>query len=246
MLKYVILLIILINVGKAVQAQSYTIESFEGIPQKINVTCDGENLTITCFRDTIHITDFNDFPEGATLLNNNFLKVVYDARGGTGLHLTHTLLLCVNNQKLYQAIHITSVFNEEFIDYSKKVDPANPVAERSRYELFLNLTGSSKEDYKLTIHIHDERKSKEPHRTNYNKNSQTVLKFNKLLNIFYSKYERVSNRFTVFDPKTYDEGKQYVSGNFPVVRLGAYDYYIIKGEWYEKDDHNNLTKYSYK
>ncbi|HTE00980.1 MAG TPA: hypothetical protein VK668_16930 [Mucilaginibacter sp.] len=178
-------------------------------------------------------------------MSKSFLKIVYGARGGTGIHISKTLILTVNNQKLRQSLHITSLFNEEFIDFSKPVDQLKPVDIKSVYELNFALAGDNTRNYKLNIKIHDEKQSKQNPRTNYSHNKEAVLIFDLNQCIFYNEHKAVSRYFIVFDPKTQNETRQYISGTFPVVKLYKSEYYYIKGEWYEKND-NNLSKYSYR
>jgi hypothetical protein len=229
-------------------AQVYTIESLDGAIQKIHVLPDDEKgtLNISYLNDTLHVGEFEGVQDSIAVLDRKFLKIVYSVRGGSGIHLRHTLLLCVRNGILYQSIHITSVFDEEFIDFSKKVDSLNPVDKKSVYELKLNLLGSNMQNYKLNINLHDEKRSKHDTLNNYNHNEQVVLNFDTSQNIFYGSNESISEYFTVYDPKTQKEHKEFIMGTFPVILLGTFNYYYIKDEWYERNDFNELGKYSYR
>jgi len=151
MLKYLLLLLTMMTAATITKAQSFTIDGFDGKTKEIHLYVGDETLTFIYLKDTLHISNFNNLIGKIAISNKNFLKVVYRIRAGTGIDDQHTLLLCVDDKKLYQSLYLTSVFNEDFIDFSKKVNPSDPVAMKSRYRLFLNLDGSESEGFNLNI-----------------------------------------------------------------------------------------------
>lgn len=231
---------------QVIKAQSYKISGFDGTTKVIHVSERGEILTISYLTDTLHIQDFNNFMEDVSILNKNFLKIIYRVRAGTGLDDQHTLLLCINGKTLCQALHVMSIFNEDFIDYSKKVDLSDMIAVKSRYQLYLDMNGTNAQNFTLNIKIHDERKSKLDPQENYTTDKQVLLKFDLQKKIFYNTNKTISRHFKIFDPKTQAEINQYVSGTFPAIKMGKTDYYFIRDEWYEKNKYGDLTKYTYK
>jgi hypothetical protein len=113
-------------------------------------------------------------------------------------------------------------------------------------QLNLHLTGSDKSNYKLSVNIHDEEKSKAHPKNSHNTNIRVILNFDADEYIFYSTHQQVSKYFKVFDIKTQKATKLYIKGNFPVIKLNAAIYYFIKDEWYGWGDKNYLVKYAYK
>lgn len=239
-----ILFVGLINIA---HGQVFNIQSLDGNSCQVRVLPDDENntLTIAYLKDTLHIKGFTDI-KAIDVLNKSFLKIVYSIRGGSGIHLRHTLILSVSGKTLCQSLHITSLFDEEYIDFNKPVDSSNPVEKKSVYEADLNVTGNNSQSYRLDVKVHDEKKSKHAPQTNYNRHDAVALSFDTNQNIFYSTHQDVSKYFTVYDPKTQRETKQYMMGTFPVVKLGKIEYYYIKGDWYEKSINEDLSKYSYR
>jgi hypothetical protein len=238
------ILLVGLLIGNQAKGQAIKILSFTGKAETINVLpdYDREVLTIATLKDTLHIEDCTKVDE-AIALNRSFVKIVYQVRGGSGIHLRHMLILTSKNNKLFQSLHITSLFNEEYIDFNKKPVSSKP-DKSSRYEVkvdFLNM------DYhKMTASIYKEEKSKDHPQNDYNKESTITLTFDTIKNVFYSSNADVSKYFTIFDPKTQQESKQYLMGTFPMIQLGSYSYYYIKGEWYEKGHNDDLSKYAYK
>jgi len=227
------------------QGQAFNFQAIDGGNQQIHVILNGETLTIACLKDTLFIKDVNEV-KTTNVINKNFLVEIYSIRAGSGLNVQHTLILAVKNKVLRQALHFTSFFHEDFIDFRKNPPTPNKPDIISNYETGLNLTGSTATDYRLGIKIHDERKAKDNPQTNYHKSNEVTLSFDTSRAIFYSKHEYIARYFSIFDPKTDNENKQYIRGAFPMIKLGSYRYYYIKGEWYEKNEYGDMSKYAYK
>lgn len=227
-------------------SQEYSLRSFSSGRMLIQTSLnDGKQiLSITCPTDTIYIRDVDDV-KTAKVLNNTFLMIVYHVRAGSGMHLMRTLLLSGSNNKICESLNIASLFKEEFLDFNKHVTSPMKVEVNSIYDAKLFLREDDSKNYKLSAKIHDERSSAHAPKTNYNNSSLTTLNFDKNLHIFYSSHEHMAGYFTIFDPKTQKEVKQYINSTLPVAKLGKYKYYYKKNVWYERFD-SNLTKCSYK
>jgi len=233
-------------------AEVYNIKALDGSAKRISVV-DNEKSTliISCLQDTIRINNWNN-TLGTTLLNHNFLKVVYAIRAGVGLHEVHTAILCINKNKLIEALHFESLFHEEFQDYRETTDPIGGVAVNSTYKVDLTLTGNTVKDYRLTAKVHDTQKSKLSRKEKFNLNSIAHLNFDLAENIFYTdqldiaRYFTVSRYFTETGTKFRKKGKLHIKGKFPVVKFGKISYYYIKGCWYERGRGDDLVKYSYR
>jgi hypothetical protein len=231
---------------KMANAQVYNVHALDGSLQKINVAGNEKStLIISCLQDTVYIQNLNDITE-VRLLNHKFLKVVYDSRGGPGLHIQHTVIVCVNNKRLVEALHFTSLFHEEFIDFSETADTTFKVAVKSTYSVSLMLTGNAVKDYKLNAKIHDERTSKLSQDDNYSRDNITRLNFNPGENIFYTSQLELARNYTIVGPNMENDTVQYVRGKIPVAKFGKMTYYYIKGCWYERGDGDELVKYSYR
>jgi len=246
MIKYLFLLLTMMAAVTTSIAQVFTIYGFDGSAKQIHLYAGDETLTFTYLNDTLHVADFNSLIGKITVCDKNFLKVIYRVRAGTGIDDQHTLLLCINDEKLCQALYLTSVFDEDFIDYSEKVNPSNPVAVKTRYKLLLDIDRSKSGGFNMNVKIHDERKSKLHIRENYNIDKQVFLKFDPQKKIFYNGDQTISHHFKIFDPKTQTETNKFISGTFPAIELGKSTCFFIKDEWYEKNEYGDLSIYTYK
>jgi hypothetical protein len=192
-------------------------------------------LKISCLKDTITDHDFWDVPTEVRVLSEKFIEIKYAVRGGSGVGLGNTLILCVKNNRLYEAMRVLGYSNGESGDqqeyYSIKVSA---------------LKGDNLKKYELVINIHDRMNSKSDPETNYNYTNQSILHFDVSRNVFYSIKEDLFDSFiNVYDSKADKTHKQPVKGNFPVIILGKEKYYFIKGEWYDlRRDNIILYKYA--
>jgi len=242
-----VIVLFLVLIGNIASGQSFTIHSIGGSSQLINVSIHEESsaLIISALQDTITIKDFNNLTGKIAVLNKSFLKIDYRVRAGTGMDDQRTIILCFSGKHLIKSLHVTSFFKEEFIDFSKPVDTANLVAVKTVYALKLDLKESMQQRYTLSVKIHKEKKSKPEPKANYNHDNGAELNYDSNRNIFYSTHENVSQYFTIYDAKTGKDTKRYIMGTFPAVKLGEYEYYFIKNDWYEKNKYNDLIKYTY-
>lgn len=241
---FITILLLIVSVCKTANGQVYNIHALDRAAQKIKVA-DNEKgtLIISCLKDTIYINNWNNTIE-STHINRSFLKVVYEIHAGVGMHEAHTVVLCINHGRLIEALHITSLFHEEFMDFSEDADTIGKVAVNSTYSVNLSLTGNNPHDYKLNAKIHDDRKSKISHGESYSRDSESQLSFDPAANVFYTSKLELTRKYIITGADAENDIEQYIKGNFPVAKFGKITYYYIKGYWYERDDEDELVKYS--
>jgi hypothetical protein len=229
------------------QAQAFKIESFDGGNGEISVTFNEneEHLKISYLKDAIYMDHVMEI-KSTEVLHKRFLKITYSEHAGTGIHMLTTLVLSIGNKRLCQSMHIISLFKEEFIDFSKKVDTGNMVDVRSIYKADLTFAKNGGGDYKVEVKIHDKQVSKHHSASDHKKDINLVLLIDPKQHIFYNSQKRISQYYTFYDPKTDKQTGMRVYGTYPEMRLGQYIYYYIKGEWYQRGSVNELSKYAYR
>lgn len=201
--------------------RSFNILSLNGKNVKVSIIPDYKNrvLSLTCFKDTIKISDFWGVPPKVSMLNKNFIEIKYEVRGGSNLGLGNILVVCANGNNLYEALHILRYSNWDSGDL------------KTNYNISLTLAGNNKNNYKITLHVHDKVDSKHDPKINYSYNNQSILNFDIRQNVFYSIKENAYDQFVYTDAtKT---KKQNVGGNFPVIISGKENYYFINNKWYQ-------------
>lgn len=149
---------ILVTCGRT-SAQDYSIYSLQGSIAKIHVEPQYVNnlLKIIYSTDTICVGNFTDFDEDIRVLNKRFLKITYKVRTGSGIKERNTVLLCVNDNSLCQALHVLS-FSSSIFDktHDRYTDSLQLFEERSIYSARLSFVSSKEKECDLSFAIHDE------------------------------------------------------------------------------------------
>lgn len=216
-------------------SQTYKIMSFEGKLIEVNLSQKlfSKTLKVSCFNDTLHFSDCTGVEKVETL-GNNFLKIVYNLRGGTGLDLRNTLVLSVSHQKIYVSLLLQSYVGS-LIDTIEYV-----------YESQVKLSGNSPNDFKMMVHTHGDRKIGSGI-IEKNVNAYLPLRFDKTRKVFFSSYQTVSRHLFIYDLNTQNPKKIFVNGYLPVISLNKDIYYYVNGKWYENDIYNvSWLKYYYR
>jgi len=233
---------LIVNVARS---QTFKLHQINGEVAEVSMVLDESKqcLSISSFNDTVKVDDVANI-KYSKILGNNFFMVAYEVRAGSGLLEVQTLILSIWKNKIVQSLNCTTEFDEEFIDFSKRIKPAK-ISVKSNYKVDISLSGSSSNNYKLKASVSDIRKSLNDPGSNYTRHSVTNLDFDKKLNLFCSSRQHLSKYYTIADARSRTETKQRLNGIFPTIRLGKYIYYYINGFWYGKTDSNYLTQLSY-
>ncbi|GAA3958506.1 hypothetical protein [Mucilaginibacter dorajii] len=237
--KLLLLFIAVCAIWNSAKGQSYSVESFEGQTVKINLTEKPTkktwySATVSCLTDSLFLVDYNGIKE-VHVLGHKFLEIVYDTRGGSGYQSRNTVILSVKENKMHVAILVNS-FGKAF---GSDIDG-------SIYVVKFNIIGNNKSNFKLVAHIYDRHNSSSYPSKNYVRNKKVILNFDSVRNVFYSAHKRITQSFTIDDPKTQQSGKQKISGTLPIIALVPDNYYYINGEWYKRGYDDNLFKEYYR
>lgn len=241
MIKQILLLlcITVCIIRNSAKAQVYLVDSFEGQNIKIHLT---EKTTekswyvakVSCLTDSLFLVDYNGVKE-VHLLGSMFLEIVYDTRGGTGYQARNTVILSVKNNKINVAI-LANSFGKAF---GGDIDG-------SIYVIKFNIKGNNKSNFKLVAHIYDRHRSNSYPHKNYIRNKNVILNFDSVQSIFHSTNKKITQLFTIDDPKTQQSTKQQVSGSLPIIALAGSYYYYIEGKWYQRGFANHLFESYYR
>jgi len=246
--KYIISTLILIMLVKLGNAQSYNIKSLNCNTEKITISEDYPNNTLTVLssKDAIHISEFTGI-KSAAVLKEHFLKIDYTVRGGSDENVQHLLIVSIINGEIHQPAHFQSLIKYVVNTvYDKETDSLKLFDEKGDFRLVVDIVGDNKQNYKLAVNLHDEINSKSHPKYNRYYKEQVSLTFDPKNYIFYNSHEDISQYFTIYDPKIQRAIRQYVIGSFPVIHFGSHKCYYIKGGWYGNGNNDKLLKYSYR
>jgi hypothetical protein len=199
--------------------RTFNLQSLEGRTLRVKVLPDYVHniLCIIYLKDTVKVFDYWDVFPKTSYLSKQFLKINYEVRGGSNFGLGNSLIICVSNNKLYEALHVL-----RYTDWESELVKT--------YIVKLALV-TQKKDYVLTASIRDKSLSSINPETNYDYTNTSKLHFDKKLKIFYSiKHDLYDTLKVSYHDTTY---KREIQGNFPEVILEDNKYVFIGGQWFE-------------
>ncbi|GAA3981179.1 hypothetical protein [Mucilaginibacter dorajii] len=208
--------------------RTFNIQSLEGRTVRVKVLPDYVHniLCVIYLKDTVKVFDYWDvFPE-TTYLSKKFLEINYEVRGGSNLGLGNSLILCVSNNKLYEALHVL-----RYSDWESELVKT--------YNVKFALV-NHKKDYVLNASVRDKSLSSINPETDYDYTNSSKLHFDRKLKVFYSIKKNLYDTLKVSYPDT--TYKQQIEGNFPQVILEDNKYVFIGGQWFELNN-GTIVKY---
>ena len=200
--------------------KTYAIQSLEGKTVNVKVLPDYVHniLCVIYLTDTTKVFDYWDVTPKTSYLSKQFLKINYEVRGGSNLGLGNSMIICVSNNKLYEALHVLQYTDWESGDLVKKYDV--------KFALV-----TSKKNYMINASVRDKSISTNNPETNYHYTNSSQLHFDKKLKVFYSIKQNLYDTLKVsYHDTTY---KRKIEGNFPEVLLEDNKYVLIGGQWFE-------------
>jgi len=209
------------------QAQTFSIKSLDGSKAFIKLYYKpfSKRLTISCAKDILIICDYTGSEE-TTVLNGYFLQIRYYKRGGSGIGIGNTLLLCISHGKLRQALHIESYSSN--LNYSSDVDYKRTTQRILDTQLTLDAANNM---YAIT---YDTLVSGEDR--NFQRNSlpsrKNTVRFNIIENVFCNYQKKVNINLITFN-NNHDNTKHF-NGVAPAFQLNGTEYIFVSGKWYAK------------
>ena len=208
--------------------KTFNIQSLEGKTIRVKIVPDYVHniLCVIYLKDTVKVFDYWDVFPKTSYLSKQFLKIDYEVRGGSNFALGNSLIICVSNNKLYEALHVLL-----YTDWESELVKTYNV----KFAFVIH-----KKDYVITTSIRDKSLSSTNPETDYDYTNSSKLHFDKKLKVFYSIKKDLHDTLKVgYVDTTY---KREIEGNFPEVILEDNKYVFIGGQWFELDK-DAIVKY---
>jgi uncharacterized LabA/DUF88 family protein len=225
--QYSVLLLCLLLINTS-QAQTYPIKTLEGTNEviKIRSRTTSTTFTVSCSTDKLILPNY--WADGwIKVLNNKFIEIRYYIRGGSGIGLGNTLLLCVSHGKLRQALHIESYSSN--LNYSSDLDYKRTTQRIIDTRLAL--------DANNRVHVTTYDTLVSGQNQNFKRTSvaakKTIVRFDLTKRIFYNYQKNVNTTLITFKNNR-DIIKKFV-GAAPAFQLNKQEYIFVGSNWYVKD-----------
>jgi len=208
--------------------RSFNLQSLEGRTVRVKVLPDYVNhiLCVIYLKDTVKVFDYWGMPPETSYLSKQFLKINYEVRGGSNLGMGNSLIICVSNKGLYEALHVL-----RYADWESELIKTY----HANFALI-----SHKKNYELAVRVRDKSASSVNPETNYDYTSNSRLHFDKKLKVFFSiKLDLYDTLKVSYHDTSYMHD---IQGNFPEVILEDNKYVFIGGQWFELNK-DGIVKY---
>lgn len=242
--KIILLLFIVISIS-IYSSSTYKLISLENEEISVCVDFDEINNFISINLDSKNKICIDGFKEliDIKVSGNKFLLLNFSIRGGSGVQLIRTAIICVSNGKIFKSLDILSsvhsFFNDAYNNNSKIDD------EENLYQVALKLVPEAKSN-QLILQVNENEmvKSKGNPLKNKTEKEKSILYFNNHQKIFQNNLKALSGKFEIDDGKSDIISREFKDETYPAIIFRNYEYYFIDDSWYIKDQINHLTKFS--
>lgn len=226
-LSYYLVLLICLLLATASKAQTYSIKSLDGSKAFIKLYYKpfSKRLIISCAKDKLIIYAYTG-PEETNVINGYFLQIKYYKRGGSGIGLGNTLLLCVSHGKVRQAMHIESYSSN--LNYSSDSNPERTTQKIIDTRLALDAANSAHVTTYDTLVAGQNQNFK---RTSAATKKYTV-RFGLTKRVFCN-YQKSINATLITFKNNRDIIKKFI-GVAPAFQLNNSEYIFVGSNWYIK------------
>ncbi len=239
-IKYISIIIFLFTLyfnsfSQSIDSKSLIVNSLTNKPEKIDIELDDVNNRIiikSSSKDTIYLNGYTDLVSTIKVLNKKFIFIQYKIRGGSGVKMEMTTLICVNKGQLYKSLYIISMEKYELKDtHDKSTDSLKLYDENGLYSLEISNLKEEKEDFQLSL-IQDQKiSSKHYKKDDYEKLDTIKLNFDKKNKVFYTKYVTLKGGYKIKDSKM--QQKVFKGKSYPSIDLRDNKCIIIDNVWYD-------------
>lgn len=223
------------------------LNSLSGKSVRVNFEPDDVNDKITLKLDSkemLCINGFRELEEDIKVLNNKFIMIHYKIRGGSGVKVRKTTLVCVADGKLHKALDVVTTVSHNIGDLNDSWKESVKQSDNcGLYVLKLIGLQNQGKEFLLTAVEHEMEYSKADKQDNFEREDSVKLFFDDVNKVFYTKMMTLNGRYMV-------EGelgslRKFRNQVVPFISLKNEEYVYIEKEWYYLEPGNRLTKVSY-
>lgn len=230
--------------SQTTEKQVLTLNSLSNETKKVNVEFDNVNDRITFqlnSKEKLCINGYRGLVENIKILSQKFIIVHYNIRGGSGVKMQKTTLLCISNGELYNALDILSMESYEFKEtYDRMTDSLGLFNEHGMYSLKIMKLENTNQTFRLSTIQYQTVMSKHDKKDNYKKIDTIKFFFDEKNNSFYMKYLSLIGNYKIECSKNVQ--RTFYGEKYPSVKLRDDEYVNIDKVWYNKMHGNRLVE----
>lgn len=232
--------------SQKIEKQVIWVFSMEGKDEKIQIQTDEVHdkiILISPISDTLCINGYRGF-ETIRNFEGNFILLYFGIRGGSNEEDARTVLVCISNGYLHEALDIYS-FENYLYDRTwsnKRIDSLGLFYESGTYKVdFVNLKENTIDGGILTATEYERVESKSQPENNHETFDILHFKFNKKYRIFYNLQDTLDGNYMV---GVSSKLRIFKGESYPAIKLKNGEYFFVDGIWYLKGRKNHLFSYN--
>lgn len=230
--------------SQTTETQVLTLKTLSNEIENVNIEFDNINDRII-FRlnskKKLSICGYRGLVGDIKILGQKFISVNYYVRGGSGVKMQKTTILCISHGELYKALDILSNESYDFNEtYDRATDSLELFNEHGLYSLKIIELEDMKETFRLSTVMYQTVMSKHDKKDNYKKIDTIKFFFDEKNNSFYMKYLSLIGDYTIEGSK--NGQRTFYGEKYPSIKLRDDEYVNIDKVWYNKMRGNRLVK----
>lgn len=184
----------------------------------------------------ITLKGFRSLPQGGVkVLDNKFLGIQYELRGGTGVRNGRYAIFCCSKGKLYKSMDVASLSSFIFKDtYVPSVDSLHLYDENSLYQLNFGEITEKNNSFELTVSGITKIHSKINPGTNCESQDTTHLHFDNANKIFYTGHITLNGTYVVISDEILNESVNFSNKSLPLLDIDQMQYIFFKNRWFSQ------------
>ena len=230
--------------SQVIEKKKLTLTSLLNESVKVNIELDNVNDRITFVLNTkeiLCINGYRDLVENIKVLNKKFVSIHYKIRGGSGVKMRRTALVCISKGRLYKALDVLSMESYAFKEtYDKVTDSLGLYDESGIYTLKFDNLRNDKQSIQLSAIQYDKVKSKHDKNKNYEKTDTIKFYFDEKNKVFYTKYISMKGNYKIEIEGAKSEQRIFKGEKYPFIKLRNDEYIFIDNVWYNRERGNHL------
>jgi hypothetical protein len=172
---------------------------------------------------------------------NAFLEVQFRIRGGSGVKVRRTILLCVSQGRIYRSLDVLSEVTSRLNKvYNKVADSLQLFDEKEDYLITLSIE-SENDGYKAVLFESTKVESKYDPSRNISFEKPYELDFDPGEYFFYNSMKRLNKRYKIHSSKENKTVEKFINEEVPCIQLYEERYLRIENEWCLDNGNDSLS-----
>jgi hypothetical protein len=191
---------------------------------------------------TLDILGVQDI-KGIELHASAFLEVQFRIRGGSGVRVRRTVLLCVSEGRIHRSLDVLSEVTSRLNKvYNKMADSLKLFDEKEDYQVKISVNRIEEGDYKAVLTESKKVESKYNPSQNKSFEKSYELDFDHTGYFFYNSMQRLNKRYKVYSARDNKTSEKSISTEAaPCVQLYENRYLYLDDEWCFDNGQDSLS-----